>query len=102
MPDRGPADTVTIDKEMAITHRDFFRILPGVFEGEPFRTDGNRIVFEKGGRRLEIELSPEGQRRIALLTLPVTHVCLAFFGYGDAEMKSFLSRFDRSFQRGGG
>jgi len=73
--------------------------LPDFFEIE---VDGGRVVAGSGDRRLEITLSAESERRIALLTLPVTHVRLEFIGYGDAEAAAALARFDRGFQRGGG
>jgi hypothetical protein len=97
----GPS-AITVEKEMWISHDDFFRILPKALEAEGYRVDGNRIIAGNGDRRLEITLSEESQRRIALLTLPVTHVRLDFIGYGGDEAAAALARFDRSFQRGGG
>jgi len=102
MADSGRADAIRIDKEMTISHRDFFRILPGALETGEFRVDGNRITAGEGGRRLEITLSPETRRRIALLTLPVTQISLEFVGYDADEAAAALGRFDRAFQRGGG
>jgi hypothetical protein len=92
----------TITKEMAITHGEFLRILPGALPDTNHRIEGNRITVGAGDRRFEITLSDEGQRRIALLTLPVTHVTLDFIGYREREIEQVLSRFDRAFQRGGG
>jgi len=93
---------ITVEKEMSISHKDFFRILPKALEGADYRIDGDRVIAGSGDRRLEITLSEETRRRIALLTLPVTHVRLDFVGYGEDEAAAALSRFDRGFQRGGG
>lgn len=102
MPEGARSDVVRVDKEMTISHRDFFRILPGALETDGFRVDGNCVTAGEGSRRLEIIVSPETQRRIALLTLPVTRVSLEFVGYEAEEAAAALSRFDRAFQRGGG
>lgn len=96
------ATAITVEKEMWISHDDFFRILPKALGAEGHRVEGNRVIAGNGDRRLEITLSEESQRRIALLTLPVTHVRLDFIGYGGDEAAAALARFDRSFQRGGG
>jgi hypothetical protein len=93
---------MTVEKEMSISHNDFFRILPKALDGEDYRVDGNRVVAGSGGRRLEITLSEETRRRIALLSLPVTHVRLDFIGYREDEAAATLAKFDRGFQRGGG
>ncbi len=92
--------TLTVEKEMAISHRDFFRILPRALGTEDYRVEGSTIRYENGGQRLEITLSAESERRIALVAIPVTRVRLAFFGYD--EPQAALTRFERYFQRGGG
>ena len=102
MPDNADADVIRLNKEMTISHRDFFRILPGALGTDDFRIDGHRITAGAGDRRLEIILSPETRRRVALLTLPVTHVSLEFVGYGAEQAAAALARFNRAFQRGGG
>lgn len=91
-----------IHKTMAISHADFFRLLPGALSGVAFQVHGTTVVAEDGPRRLEITLSPEGRRRIALLELPVTDVHLTLTGYAPADADALLTRFDRSYQRGGG
>jgi len=96
-----PGDIV-IDKEMGITHGEFFRNAARALEGRNHRTDANGIVLDDGQKRLEIVLSEEEVRRIALLSLPVTRVRLRFMGYSEAETAAFMETFDRAFQRGGG
>lgn len=101
IPAPGDAPRVVI-KNMAISHADFFRLLPGALSGLDFTVNGTTVVAEDGPRRLEITLLPEGRRRIALLELPVTEVRLTLTGYAPADADAILLRFDRAYQRGGG
>lgn len=96
------AADLTIRKEMGIGHDDFFRILPRALGSDDYRVDGPRIRFGDETRYFDIELSPEGSRSLALLTLPVTHVTLVFHGYSEADAKAALDRFDLYYRRGGG
>jgi hypothetical protein len=102
VPDAAGAGVVRIDKEMTISHRDFFRVLPGALETDDFCIEGDTVTSGDGGRRLTIVLAPEAERRIALLKLPVTRVSLEFAGYEAAAVADAVARFDRAFQRGGG
>lgn len=96
-----PPDPIFV-KEMGISHREFFRILPKALGSSDYKGAGNRIRFGNAARYLEIEVSPEGERRIASVRLPVTRVSLVFHGYGAAEIAEALDRFDVHFRRGGG
>lgn len=98
-----PSPTLTVEKEMAYTHADFFRLLPKALATDAYTVTGSHVVMEgSGGRRLEITLGPEGERRIALLRMPATKVTLTFTGYPATEAEAALAAFDRSYQRGGG
>ncbi len=87
---------------MGITHAEFFRVIAQALEGRRYRIDTDRVVVEDDGGALEITLSEESERRIALMTIPVTRVRLTFTGYGEARIAETLTWFDRWFQRGGG
>ncbi|MFQ5763841.1 MAG: MoaD/ThiS family protein [Rhodospirillales bacterium] len=91
-----------IEKEMALTHADFFRTLPRALGTAKFRKSATGAVLADGKKRLAILLGPEGKRRIAGLTIPATRVTLTFEGYAETEADAALRRFDRSFQKGGG
>ena len=95
-------DPVIVEKEMGLTHAEFLRVIGMAMAGRPYSRTGNGVRIAEDGRTLAITLGPEGERRIALLTLPVTRVRLAFHGYGEAETAETLAWFDRWFQRGGG
>lgn len=93
---------VVVEKEMGLTHGEFFRVIRRALAGRPHVIEGNRVHIAEDGRSLTITLADEQERRIALVTLPVTRVRLAFSGYGKAEAAEALAAFDRWFQRGGG
>lgn len=95
-------DEYVVEKEMAITHRDFLRLLPKAFADGEIRVDGREIRVGADGSELRIDLSEESVRRIANLEIPLTLVRLTFSGYGAAEIEAMLARFWRTFQKGGG
>ncbi len=94
------SEPVVFEKEMAITHRDFERLLARALGHNDFDLVDGRISVVDGARKLEITLSEESVRRIALIALPVTFVRFALTGYDDAA--SEMARIDLHFQRGGG
>jgi len=91
-----------VEKEMGITHSDFFRTIPRALGSEDYTRSTNGVVLETDGRRLEIVVGPEGERRIALMVIPRTQVTMTFSGYEDAEIKAAVKRFDMMFKKGGG
>lgn len=95
------ADT-HVRREMSITHDDFLRTLPGAMGDIPHTVSGSRITSEEDGKRLEINLSPEGERDAGSLELPVTFVDMDFSGFSEQQVNEFFVRFDHYYQRGGG
>ncbi len=96
------AETVVIEKEMAVTHADFFRSLPNALRGEKCSIEGDLIIILSPAGTWTIQLGPEDIRQISLLSLPRTQVKLKFENYSKMDMKNALERFDRAFQRAGG
>lgn len=94
------SEPVVFEKEMAITHRDFLRLLRRALGGQELAERDGAITLDEGNRALEITLSPECKRRIGALALPVTEVRFRYTGYADPARH--LARLERSFQRGGG
>jgi hypothetical protein len=103
-PDPSPPDptAVTVRKEIGVTHADFLRTLPEALGSVAYRQDGLHIVQESEGRRLEIVLAPQEERRLGAMRLPVTRVELVFHGHTPAERAAALERFQRAFLRSGG
>ena len=93
---------IVVEKEMAVTHRDFFRTLPQALGTKAYRKIGAKVTRIDGDKRLEITLGPERTRKIAQLSVPATDVRLEFSGYTDAEAEAALKLFDKMFQKGGG
>lgn len=93
---------------MGTNHKDFLRLLPRsvpdadvVVCGDEAK--GASVVIENAPLgRIEITLSPVGQRKIALLCLPVTHVSFRFFGVDEETAHREYERMAKYFQRGGG
>ena len=94
------SEPVLFEKEMAITHRDFVRLLVRALGHDKFKLVNGKISVTDGARKLEITLSEESERRIALVALPVTFVRFAFTGYDDAAGE--MAHIEFHFQRGGG
>lgn len=95
-------EAVTVNKEMGITHSEFLRLLPIALRHTNFRQDGDTIQVREEGRKLLIKLSPQQQRIIASIRIPVTHVEMEFHAYDAQQVDSFLQQFDNTYRRGGG
>ncbi len=97
-------EPVVLRRRMSISHGEFMRslipaIAPATFKKDP---DGRHIEVIGAPGRVEIHLSPEGERRIASLRLPVIDVCITLSDFESEAKRRFLAQFERAFQRGGG
>ncbi len=93
-------ETLTVEKEMATDAREFRRTLRRALPAAEIAEDGDTITVREGDGTLEITLSPERERKIGLLALPVITARFHYSGYDDPA--AHLARLDISFQRGGG
>lgn len=93
---------VRVTKDMALSHNDFFRILPALLDGESYEIDVNKVRVARGPGQIEIRLSPESYRQMAALRLPRTEVELRFRECSAQEVETFLANFDLRYRRGGG
>lgn len=93
----------TVEKEMGITHKDFYSELPNLLNDIPYHQSEEIIKFQLNGKNIEIILGPEKVRELGKsLRLPVTFVALRFFGFSEEEIKGFIRHFDLKFMKGGG
>ena len=92
----------SLSRDMGISHEDFLRLLPNALRGLAWRQRGPEILAESSAGRVRITLSIEGQRRLGILSLPVTRVRFDFSGFSPVEQDAFMTTFDRVYQRGGG
>lgn len=93
---------IVIDKEMGLSHRDFFRTIASALGTDDYVTLNNGVQLTSDDKSLHIELGVESERRIALMVIPRTLVKLTFTNYTDDDVKTVVKRFDMRFKRGGG
>lgn len=94
---------IIISKLMSISRTEFIRSF------EKFAPDYNGdlsvdkfdLSYEKGTVLIEIQVLPK-RTLGGLLALPQSNITITLKNLTEAEQKSFLARFDQSFQRGGG
>ncbi len=94
--------TETFEREMTISHSDFFRILPKALKSYPYEQKDNAITVSLGEGEICIILSEERLRQIGSLSLPVTDVAFQLKNVAENTKKHFFTQFDRAYQRGGG
>ena len=92
----------TIEREMTITHKDFYRILPKALRNRKFKINNNTIRINMGNGLVKIELKPERKRKIGSLVLTVTNINIIFEDISSEVREVFCKAFDRSYQKGGG
>ena len=90
------------EREMGFSHAEFRRALQRTYAdaGLDMRDDG--AVIRVGAGAVQIRLGPEGERRIALLKLPVTRIYFKFDNVSSAQRAAFMQHFELYFRRGGG
>jgi len=87
---------------MGLTRAEFLRTLPTALEGRSWQNDGETVVVLDRDQRLEIALTEQPDRTLGSLRLPVLAVRLRFTGFTVPQVEAFMTRFERSYQRGGG
>ena len=94
--------TETLEREMTISHSDFFRTLPKALKLYPYKREENVIKVSLDGGEISIILSEERHRQIASLSLPVTDVTFQLKDVAESTKSKFFEQFDRAYHRGGG
>ncbi len=94
--------TDTFEREMTISHSDFFRILPKALKSYTYEQEGNVINVSLDEGEITIILSHERRRQIASLTLPVTDVTFQLKNVAESTKMDFFAQFNRAYHRGGG
>ncbi len=94
---------MTVRREMGLTYADFFRSLRQLPCGwvQDTYSDGATLQYADG--TIKISLGPQCERRLtALVKVPFMEVIFKYVNLSEAEIGCFQSRFDLTFQRGGG
>lgn len=94
---------IIIKKEMGITHKDFYAELPNLLNDIPYQQSNGTISFRLNDKKVEIDISPEGVRKLGQsVQLPVTLVTLRFFDFSNEEIERFIKLYNLRFMKGGG
>ncbi len=91
-------------RDMGCSEQDFYRILPSAIAGYTFSLDGNRVTIcdAEKNQQLRLTVNRLPDREIGMIRIPRIEVEFAFHNFTVAERQRFLTRFDHSYQRGGG
>jgi len=104
-------------KDLGITHADFRRIYPRVCDGKgvtsEFSESGKLSTIFEPSIALQtiddqlkigifVKVSGERLRQVGSLKFPYVELVFGFSGLTQREIDSFMGRFDRAFQKGGG
>ena len=91
-----------LNREMSITHKEFFRLLPRAVSGAAISRKDDQVIITTDAGQVTITLSPETTRKLSLLEFPVTQITMEFHNFNLQDQTAFLKRFDLAYQRGGG
>lgn len=98
----APADFVH-EAEMGFSHGEFLRGLPSAVAPYCIEKESDAVYrLCHDARRVVVTLQPEARRALGAIALPVTAVKLEFFGFSRERFESFLRRYRRHMQKGGG
>lgn len=95
-------NTLAYSREMAVTHKDFFRILPRAMGAHEFTVEGRTVCANIDQGSVTITLGPEQVRRIALLAIDYCKVDFRFESLEQEQIERFTERFELYYRRGGG
>jgi len=87
---------------MSISREEFLRLLPVAVGRSPFTEEAGVFSGRDGSRCWQVRLRPIANQRLGSVVLPRHRLDITFEGYSDQEAETFLVRFHRGFQRGGG
>ena len=92
----------SFEREMTISHSEFFRILPKALKSYPYKVKDKLVIVTLDGGEISIILSEQRRRQIASLSLPVTGVTFHLKDVAESTKMIFFEQFDRAYHRGGG
>ena len=94
--------TFEYSSEMAVTHKDFFRILPRAMGDTSYEINGNQVSGKLHSGTVNIVIGEQQERRIALMRVPYCHITFSYENLGEDKITEFRNRFELYFRRGGG
>ena len=97
-----PTD-MTLRREMGLTYSDFFRSLSQLPGGWVHETHSDGATLKYADGPIQISLGPQCERRLTeLVKIPFIQVIFKYVDLSEVERNRFKSRFDLTFQSGGG
>lgn len=96
------AESSSYVRQMAVTHKDFFRILPQAMGQHNYSVDGLVVRGSVDGGTVTITIGPEQVRKIALMVIPYCDVEFRRENVSDDQYDEFKRHFQLRYQRGGG
>jgi len=87
---------------MAVTHKDFFRILPRAMGDHSYTIDGNTVNANIEDGSLSITIGSQQVRRIALMAIDYCKVDFSFENLSHEQVERFKAHFELYYRRGGG
>ena len=89
--------------EMGFSHGELLRGLRSAVHPYNITKESDRVyLVQREHRTARIHLSPERVRAIASISLPITDVEITFENFTEQEYETFMARFRKYLQRGGG
>ena len=90
----------SIEVEMSISLKDFYRLLPKALKKFDYQIKNNIINIDNG--KIEIHPGVETSRSIASLKLPTLHARFIFVDINEGTKNLFMENFRKVYQKGGG
>ncbi len=88
---------------MGFTHRELLKGLPAAVAPYQIEKHTDKLYrLHNESRQVLLHLSPETNRAIAALNIPMTSVKLEFFGFDESRFEDFMLRYKRYLHKGGG
>ena len=92
-----------VEKDMTTTRREFYRNLATVLHDLDHTTTGDETTITSNGKTITIAIHRLPARALSpLMKLERWQVKIRFDSHTEQQRKTFLARFDKAFQRGGG
>ena len=101
-PKAQKPDCLQVQREMTITHADFFRLLPKALSSYRFKISDQSIQVTMKTGVVNIQLDQEIIRKIGALELPITHMTFYFENTTKKATRNFFEKFDMAYLKGGG
>lgn len=95
-------DPFVYSSEMAVTHKDFFRILPRAMGETDYTINGNQVSGKLHEGSVDIVIGEQQERKIALMRVPYCHITFTYRNLSEESITDFRNRFELYFRRGGG